>query len=552
MSKKNKKNKKIQSNQNTAPVDYYQAYQQARQAVQNLDKKIQRTVSKGVQYDWLNNTSFNNVVYPKDKIPDRLLRLVERRNGIVGATITLRIQQIVEFSNISNNPDIPGWEFVLKDEKASINAAREKQKQYLQNFLIKTKCDGYAGLEPKHDTLKDLMTKYVRDRILIDKVVWEIERDRKGQAVAIWCMDGATILPILPGGFYGSTSSIGTGIGLSYNRLTDAIRKAKLENIPPVEEIAYIQELLYGSSGGGVTAAFRDTDLIYDLSNELNDIRYYKQGFSVVEKANVAIVAFINSLTFNSNGLSRGAIPKIAIAMGKESGYTQDQLEDAQDEWMANFSSMDGQWNIPLLNGDAKVLNLLPNNRDMEYQKYMEFVAAITCAEIGVDPAELGLRLNQAQQVLSENQDAKQIFSKNRGVKDILNGFVYIVNRFLEMSNIPFAQDWKFRFNGLSTEDKGFEADLRKKAVETDTTINEIRKQKDMPPDPYGDIICNPQYIQYRLQKEAAEQQAQMEQAQGGGAEDGGGEDAEEDFNFSDEDIDGIVDEAMQKAVRLI
>ncbi len=552
MSKKNKKNKKIQSNQNTAPVDYYQAYQQARQAVQNLDKKIQRTVSKGVQYDWLNNTSFNNVVYPKDKIPDRLLRLVERRNGIVGATITLRIQQIVEFSNISNNPDIPGWEFVLKDEKASINSAKEKQKQYLQNFLIKTKCDGYAGLEPKHDTLKDLMTKYVRDRILIDKVVWEIERDRKGQAVAIWCMDGATILPILPGGFYGSTSSIGTGIGLSYNRLTDAIRKAKLENIPPVEEIAYIQELLYGSSGGGVTAAFRDTDLIYDLSNELNDIRYYKQGFSVVEKANVAIVAFINSLTFNSNGLSRGAIPKIAIAMGKESGYTQDQLEDAQDEWMANFSSMDGQWNIPLLNGDAKVLNLLPNNRDMEYQKYMEFVAAITCAEIGVDPAELGLRLNQAQQVLSENQDAKQIFSKNRGVKDILNGFVYIVNRFLEMSNIPFAQDWKFRFNGLSTEDKGFEADLRKKAVETDTTINEIRKQKDMPPDPYGDIICNPQYIQYRLQKEAAEQQAQMEQAQGGGAEDGGGEDAEEDFNFSDEDIDGIVDEAMQKAVRLI
>lgn len=552
MSKKNKKNKKIQSNQNTAPVDYYQAYQQARQAVQNLDKKIQRTVSKGVQYDWLNNTSFNNVVYPKDKIPDRLLRLVERRNGIVGATITLRIQQIVEFSNISNNPDIPGWEFVLKDEKASINSAKEKQKQYLQNFLIKTKCDNYAGLEPKHDTLKDLMTKYVRDRILIDKVVWEIERDRKGQAVAIWCMDGATILPILPGGFYGSMSSIGTGIGLAYNRLTDAIRKAKLENVPPVEEIAFIQELLYGSSGGGVTAAFRDTDLIYDLSNELNDIRYYKQGFSVVEKANVAIVAFINSLTFNSNGLSRGAIPKIAIAMGKESGYTQDQLEDAQDEWMANFSSMDGQWNIPLLNGDAKVLNLLPNNRDMEYQKYMEFVAAITCAEIGVDPAELGLRLNQAQQVLSENQDAKQIFSKNRGVKDILNGFVYIVNRFLEMSNIPFAQDWKFRFNGLSTEDKGFEADLRKKAVETDTTINEIRKQKDMPPDPYGDIICNPQYIQYRLQKEAAEQQAQMGQDQGGGAEGDGGAGAPDDFNFSDEDIDGIVDEAMQKAVRLI
>jgi hypothetical protein len=271
---------------------------------------------------------------------------------------------------------------------------------------------------------------------------------------------------------------------------------------------------------------------------------------SVVEKANMAIVAFINSLTFNSNGLSRGAIPKIAIAMGKESGYSQEQLEDAEDEWAANFMAMDGQWNIPLLNGDAKVLNLLPNNRDMEYQKYMEFTGALTCAIIGADSAEIGLRLNQAQSVLSENQDAKQIFSKSRGIKELMTGFSFIVNRFLDKSNWSFANDWEFRFNGLQTIDKSFEADLRKKDVETIKTIDEVRAEVDLPPlpDDQGKIILNQVWLQ---NKQAAEQAAQQE-AMGGM---GGDEDEAGFGGFSDDDADAMADEAMsdfQKAVRLM
>jgi len=549
-----KKNKNQQNNNfsshspNTASLDYDRAYKEARSLINNVDRKF-KTVAKGMQYDWLNNTSWNNVVYPRDKIPDRLLRLIERRNGIVGSIITLRIQQMMEFSGISHNKDIPGWEFVLKDDEKILNSERKKQKEFLENFLVKTRRDDYAGIEPKHGALKDLMTKYVRDRILIDKVCWEIERDRKGQAAALWVLDGATILPILPGGFYGSTSQIGVGISVGFNRLSDEIRKAKLENIPPTEEISYIQELLYGSSGGGITAAFRETDLIYDLSNELNDIRFYKQGFSVTEKANLAIVAFINSLTFNSNGLSRGSIPKIALAMGKDSSYTQEQLEDAQDEWMSNFQAMDGQWNIPLLNGDAKVLQLLPNNRDMEYQKYMEFTGALTCAIMGVDSAEIGLRLNQAQSVLSENQDAKQLFSKERGLKDILGGFRHMVIHFLEISNFPFSTEWMFRFNGLSTEDKGFEADLRKKSVETNTTLNELRALDDKPPLPNGDIVLHPQYIQYILQKE------QMAAGQSAMGSESGQIDENSDTNFDDEEIGNMIDDAMggmEKAIRLI
>jgi hypothetical protein len=542
---------KTKNNNSSMPLEWDKAIQEAKTAVKSLDKKIQKqskgNVPASQQYDWLNNTSFNNIIYPKDKIPDRLLRMVERRNGIVASIITLRIQQALEFSNITHDKDVPGWELILKDNNKTLSSTQKKQKQFLEEFLSQTKVPDYEGLEPKYDDFKDLIIKFVRDRILIDKVCWEIERDNAGRALAIWVLDGATIFPIMPGGYYGSISQIGYG-NHGYNKLADEIRKSKLEKVPELEEIAFVQELLYGTSGGGVVAAFRRNDLIYDLGNELNDIRLYKQGLSVTEKANTAIVAFINSLTFNSNGLSRGSIPKVAIAMGKDSNYTEDQLEDMQDEWLANFEAMDGQWNIPILNSDAKILNLLPNNRDMEYQKYMEFTGALICSIFGVDSSEIGLRLNQAQAVLSENQDGKQIFSKNRGLREMLGGFAYAMNKFLDKSGYDFAKDFRFHFNGLSTEDKGFESDLRKKNVETIKTVDEVRAEMDLPPleNDLGNIILNSVWLQNKQAAEMAEQGEGMEGEEG--EETGFGD-------FSDDEMDDMVDEAMdgmEKAVKLI
>ena len=539
-------------------IDYGKALKEVQRNVRALDRKVFKSISKGTSYDWLNNTSFNNIVYPKDKIPDRLLRLIETRNPIVGAIITLRIQQAIEFSHISNDKDIPGWEFTLREKDATMNKEREKQKRFLEDFMLNTRRDDYDNIEMRDNNFRALMTKFVRDRLLIDKVCWEVERDKKGVAIALWPLDGATILPVLPGGFYGTTSQVGVGISSGFNKLTDLIRQEKLKNIPPIEEILYIQELIYGTSGGGITAAFRNIDLIYDLGNELNDIRFYKQGLSVIEKANMAVVAFINALTYNSNGLSRGAIPKIALAMGKDSNYTQEQLEDAQDEWMANFQSMDGQWNIPLLNSDAKVLNLNNSNREMEYQQYLEFTGALTCAVCGVDAQELGLRLNQAQNVLSENTDAKQQFSKNRGMRELLGGFAYIINRFMRISGFPFAKDWIFHINGLSTEDKDFEAELRSKNVKTVMTVDEVRETLDLPPlpDGQGEIILDSVFLQNKAQAAmAAEGGGDMGMGDMEGGDEEQGQPAAESGGNNDEEIDDMAEEAMQgleKAVRII
>jgi hypothetical protein len=504
-----------------------------------LEKRIKRSVPKGFQYDHVNNIEYNNIVYPRDKIPDRLLRLVEGRNAVVGSVITLRIQQGHEYSNISHSKDVPGWEFVLKDKDATLTPELKKQKEFFENFLLNLGINNDPFKVLKRDTFKTLLTKFIRDRLLIDKVVWEIERDVLGRSLALWPLDGATIIPVLPGGYVGSTSQIAAGLHVGNNKFVRMMNDARVENIPPTEEISYVQELIYGG-GGGLVAAFRETDVVYDIANERNDIRYYKQGYSVTEKANTVITAFINSLTYNSNGLSRGAIPKIAVAMGKDSNFTPEQLEDAQDEWMANFEAMDGQWNIPLLRGDAKILNLLPNNRDMEYQKFMEFSGSLVAGCMGADLAEVGLRFNQAQNVLNENQDAKQQFSKNRGLAELLGGFSYMVNRWAEMSGFDFAKYFKFRFNALVTEDKSYEADLRKKEVTTRKMVDEIRADDDLSPlpDGLGQVILDSVWLQNKQAIEAQQQGQPGEE----------GEYDEEDMGDFETEIDDTIDEELNKA----
>ena len=100
MSKKRRKNNINPRNPSVVPASYEpvkqatDAYRKGQAEISRIDKRLKDSVPAGFQFDWLNTVHYNNIVYPIDKIPDRLLRLVERRNPIVGAAITLRIQEL--------------------------------------------------------------------------------------------------------------------------------------------------------------------------------------------------------------------------------------------------------------------------------------------------------------------------------------------------------------------------------------------------------------------------------------------------------------------------
>ncbi len=220
--------------------------------------------------------------------------------------------------------------------------------------------------------------------------------------------------------------------------------------------------------------------------------------------------------------------------MGKESEYSVEQLEELQEEWIANFEGVHGQWRIPLLNGDVKVLDLLKSNRDMEYQKFMDTVASIICAVYGISPEELGLRFTTGGSIMTDNADPKQKSSRSRGLNDLLGDIAGTINKLMRLCG--WADKYVFEFTGIEPADKAENSKLRKEAVETYKTVNEARAEEDLEPIEGGDILLNSVFIQNKM--------SQAGQPGGDVEEKKGYEDDDSDWNF-DDDIEEIVDEQI-------
>lgn len=474
-------------------------------------------------------------------VPDYILREMEKKSPIIGSCVDLRIRQIRRFSMPSAEDTDPGFKIkMLKEEK---NPSKETlaEIEAIQNFFYNCGLTNFNGWEIR-ETLHDVMTMMVRDYLTIDKIAIELRKSRSGKIVDFWIHDAATIRRVAPGGYRGRKNDFDSRMWVTWtDEFFEKLRAAKIENLPPLEEIAYVQEI-----DGGYVAAFRFNELIFDSMNKRSDIKYRYTGFSPTEKSIVATTAFLYALAYNAEAFNTGAIPKIGIGF-EDGGKSKQQLEEYQDQWMANFMGVKGQWRVPMFNGKINVIDFMKSARDMEYSEYLQMTGSFTCSIFGVDPAEIGLRFNQAQNVLSENIEGKMQFSKDRGLHDILGGIENVMNKIMRICG--WSNRYRFEFTGLKPQDKELISRMRTESVKRDKTINEIRAEQDLPPDKYGDIILDPTYMQYRMMQMQNEQQGQGDDDMSGFDEgDSRPDEEDETRDVVDEAADELADEMLNKA----
>ena len=77
-------------------------------------------------------------------------------------------------------------------------------------------------------------------------------------------------------------------------------------------------------------------------------------------------------------------------------------------------------------------------------------LASWICAIHGIDPQEMGIRLNQAQNVLNENNEAKIAYSKDRGLKSLLGFHTSWLTNIIE--RVPEWKDYRVEFTGLESK----------------------------------------------------------------------------------------------------
>jgi hypothetical protein len=145
---------------------------------------------------------------------------------------------------------------------------------------------------------------------------------------------------------------------------------------------------------------------------------------------------------------------------------------------------------------------------------------------------------------MTENVDAKQKFSKDRGLRDILGAIENVINKVMRYCG--WDTKYRFEFCGLDPKDASEMSKLAGESVRRDKTINELRAERDDKPIKYGDVILDPSWLNYVQQEKMSEQQQQ----QGGGMEDfGGDEGGEDDYGLDESEKKDMTNQAIQEVM---
>jgi intein/homing endonuclease len=183
--------------------------------------------------------------------------------------------------------------------------------------------------------------------------------------------------------------------------------------------------------------------------------------------------------------------------------------------FVANNVLCSNSWRTPILQSEQGLewIDLHPNNRDMEFGSWLEYLIKITCGVFLIDPAEINFDLKggvQQTPLFESSQEWKLKASRDRGLKPLLRFISKLINEYV-INKID--DHFVFDFAGLEELTDQEKHTLRTEQVSSYLTLNEIRRSDDLPDLEFGDIPMNPTYLQAMQQKSAEEQQkAQMEQ----------------------------------------
>lgn len=164
--------------------------------------------------------------------------------------------------------------------------------------------------------------------------------------------------------------------------------------------------------------------------------------------------------------------------------------------------------NVP---GGLEYLNVSQSNREMEFEKWMNYLINISCAVYQIDPAEVNFPNNggvggKGTSMMESGHKDKVKNSKDKGLKPLLNFLASLINKYIIH---PFSNDFMFSFKGLEENSEKDQADLDAIQVKTYKTVNEVRAEHDEDPIENGDIILDGVFVQYASMLQQQQQQRQ-------------------------------------------
>lgn len=389
------------------------------------------------------------------------------------AILSTRSGQVSRYTQpVSQSNDGLGYRVTLTDSKITPTASQLRTIREAEHFIQYMGVDdpSMSGYK-KRDDFDDFCTKLIRDTYTFDQVNAEKTFNNKGKLHHIKAIDPTTIYR--------------------------AVNRDSGKIIPD----KYVQVF-----DDRIVNKFSDEDLIMAIRRPRTDIYSSGYGQSELEIALQQFLAMNNTMMFNDRFFSHGGSVQGIINIKPTAdtsgiGKSRRQLADFRRNFESRVTGVASSWQYPVTTADdVKYVNLTPNARDMEFEKWINFLINICSSVFNIDPAEVGFpnkggATGSKSNSLNEgNSKQKLQASMNKGLASLLRFIEKVINN--EIIKPYFGNNYLFQFVGEDISGETERVQLLAEEVKTYRTVNEIRVEKNLDPIKGGDVILNQFAIQ--------------------------------------------------------
>lgn len=408
------------------------------------------------------------------------------KTPIINAIIKTRKNQIADFAEPQENRYSTGFKIRKKIQVGQTE--KEEQEDWaeidrIQKFILN--CGANESWEG--DDFETFIRKITEDSLTYDQYVFEVVRDNEGNLFEFFAGDASTYR-----------------VADSYDDDEyDGSQREEIKGYYP----SYVQ--IYN---GNVSAEFYPWELCFGVRNPSTDIMNNGYGVSELEELIGTITAMLWAEDYNKRFFSQGTAPKGLLKI--KGGVNPKQIDAFRQEWQSTLTGVQNSWKTPVVEGDVEWIDLQKNNRDMEYQAWLDFLIKVSCAVFSIDPDEIGFDISKSgggKELFESNNEGKLKHSKDKGLYPLLKHFQRKINKYVVEQLNPEYEFVFLGMNGMTLQEE-LEMDIKK--LNAFTTINETREKYKMEHIEAGDIIMNPTYTQSKIM---AAQQGVMGQAPSGG-----------------------------------
>lgn len=404
----------------------------------------------------------------KEKNFLHMLKHYSTRNIIFNAIVLTRTNQVSMFCRPSRYSDKKeGFTVRLKDNTQIETEEVREQIREIEDFIQFTGSD-------KRDFTRDNFTtfikKLVRDRFIYDKINFElIYHDKaKTELAGFKAVDPSTI----------------------YIAVDKDGKESKSEGrrYVQVEEDAVIAE-------------FSAQEMAWEVHNPRTDINVGRYGMPELDQVLNHLRYQENTEIFNERYFSQGGTTRGVLQIRTGQQQSHQALQTFRRDWSSLFSGVDGAWKIPVVSAeDVKFVNMTQSSKDMEFEKWLNYLINVISSVFQIDPAEInfpnrGGATGSSGSTLNESSsDDKLRGSKSKGLEPLVKFLEDTINKYIVSQ---FSDDLVFNFVGGDTKSEKELMEIAKLHGEAGYTFNEIREKFfGLEPILGGDIVNQGVHIQ--------------------------------------------------------